>query len=315
MQPRDLPLLAIFAVVVRHGSFTAAARELGLSKSFVSEQVRLLEERCGVRLLERSTRRMQLTQVGEHVLRAAAAVGEAAREVGAILEQHREAPVGTLRVATTHDLGTRLVIPAAARLARRHPQLRVDIQSDDTVHDLIAGQYDLAVRLGAPRDSSHVIRKLGFIDERIAAAPGLAEGYARARRPGELAQAPWVRHSVVQRGGAWTFRGPRGQTDEVAPVIRGEANTGEGTRELMLAGLGLGTLPDYLIADELRRGALVTVCPEWLHKQLTLYAVLPSRQRQPKRVTLFVEALREVFAEATLGRQLAEAGGGARGAP
>jgi DNA-binding transcriptional LysR family regulator len=308
LQPRDLPLLAVFAGVVRHGSFTAAARELGLSKSFVSDQVRMLEERCGVRLLERSTRRMRLTQVGEHVLQAATAVGDAAREIDTILELHREAAVGTLRIATTHDLGTRLVIPVAARLAARHPQLRLDIHADDTLHDLIGGRFDVAVRLGAPRDSAHVIRKLGFVGERIAAAPALADAHDRVRRPSDLAAAPWVRHSVVQRSGVWTFRGPRGQSDEIAPNVRGEANTGEGTRALLVAGLGFGTLPEYLIGDELRRGALVTVLPEWVNKQLTLYAILPSRQRQPKRVALFLAALRDAFAEALLGREVAAVG-------
>jgi DNA-binding transcriptional LysR family regulator len=308
LQPRDLPLLAVFASVVKHGSFTAAARELSLSKSFVSDQVRMLEERCGVRLLERSTRRMRLTQVGEHVLRAAAAVGEAAREIDTILELHREAAVGTLRIATTHDLGTRLVIPVAAKLAARHAQLRLDVQSDDSLQDLISGRYDVAVRLGAPRDSAHVIRKLGFVGERIVAAPALADAFDRLRRPSDLAAAPWVRHSVAQRSDVWTFRGPRGQTDQVTPNVRGEANTGEGTRALIAAGLGFGTLPEYLMGDELRRGAIVTVLPEWINRQLTLYAVLPSRQRQPKRVALFLAALREAFSEALLGREIEAVG-------
>src|SRR6267154_696234 len=101
---RDLPLLTVFAAVVRRGSFTGAAGELGLSKSVVSDNVRVLEERCGVRLLDRTTRQMRLTDVGAEVLAAATAVNDAARSIGAIVDGRRGAPAGTLRIASTHAL-------------------------------------------------------------------------------------------------------------------------------------------------------------------------------------------------------------------
>jgi molybdate transport repressor ModE-like protein len=298
IEPRDLPLLAVFAAVVRCGSFTAAARELGLSKSVVSDHVRTLEERCAVRLLERSTRSLRLTQVGEHVLAAAAAVVEATRDIEAVLEEHREAAVGTLRVATTHDLGPRFVAPVAAALVTRHPQLRVDIVADDAPQDLIAGNFDLAVRLGAPRDSGHVMRRLGITTEPIVAAPALADRYLNASRPRDLAGAPWARHALLSRSDVMTFRGPRGEHEEIPIAVRAQANTGDGLRALLLAGVGFGALPEHLVTEDLRRGALVRVCPEWIWKQLTLYAVLPSAKTRPKRVTLFLAALKEALASA-----------------
>jgi DNA-binding transcriptional LysR family regulator len=300
IEPRDLPLLAVFAAVVRCGSFTAAARELGLSKSVVSDQVRALEERCAVRLLERTTRSLRLTQVGEHVLGAATAVVAATRDVEAILEEHREAPVGTLRVATTHDLGPRFVAPVAAALAARYPELRVDIVADDAAHDLIAGSFDLAVRLGAPRDSGYVMRRLGTTVEPVVAAPALADRYPSASRPRDLNGAPWACHSLLARGDVMTFRGPRGEQEEIAVSVRAQANTGDGVRALLLAGVGFGALPEHLIAEDLQRGALVRVCPEWIWKQVTLYAVLPSAKRRPKRVTLFLAALKEALVSAGL---------------
>jgi DNA-binding transcriptional LysR family regulator len=292
-EARHLPLLASFAAVARHGSFTAAARELALSKSIVSDRVRALEQACGARLLERSTRSLRITQVGEHVLGAATAVVDAMRDVNAVLEEHRDAPVGVLRVATTHDLGTRLVAPLLARLAVRHPQLRFDLVSDDEPHNLIAEGFDVAVRLGAPRDSEHVMRKLWSFAEAIVAAPELATRFEHARRPRDLAGAPWVRHSFVHALDVWRFRGPRGETDEVAVSLRGQANTGDGVRMLILGGVGLGVLPQYLLADPLGRGALVRICPGWSMRQLTLYAVIPSARRAPKRVRLFLTALTE----------------------
>ncbi|HEU4538238.1 MAG TPA: LysR family transcriptional regulator [Polyangiaceae bacterium] len=299
LQPRDLPLLAVFAAVARHGSFTAAARELGLSKSVVSEHVRTLEARCGVGLLERSTRRVQLTQVGGHVLRAADAVVDAARDVGAILSEHRDAPVGELRVSTSHDLGARFVVPVAARLAVEHPQLRVDVVSDDAVRDLIGGGFDLSVRLGAPADSGHILRRLGTMLEHVVAAPALLDAFGPVARPRDLAGAPWVRHSLVTRTNVWRFRGPRGEHDEIAVTPRAQANTAGGLVALLLSGLGFGVLPELMLGPEARRGALVKVCPEWHHRSLAIYALLPSA-KPPKRVSLFLAALREELARSEL---------------
>jgi DNA-binding transcriptional LysR family regulator len=290
-KPRDLPLLAVFGAVARSGSFTAAGRELGVSKSVVSDQVRTLEERCGVRLIERSTRRLKLTQVGEGILSIASRVAAAGRDIDSILEEHRDAPVGMLRIATTHDLSERFVAPTVARLARLHPQLRADIVSDDGPADLIKGGFDLAVRLGAPLDSQLVMRKLGAFDEALYASPALADTFSHVTRPRDLAGAPWVRHSLLPKLDVWTFRGPRRDVDEIGVTVRAQANTGDGVRALLLGGAGFGVLPTYQATHDVRRGALVRVCPEWIWRGVTLYAVFPSAKRQPKRVELMLAAL------------------------
>jgi DNA-binding transcriptional LysR family regulator len=298
--PRDLPLLFTFAAVVRRGSFTAAARDLGLSKSSVSEQVRALEERCGVRLLERSTRSVRSTQAGERVMASAAAVADAALALDAVLEEQRGAPVGTLRVATTQDLGPRLVAPLAARLARQHPGLSVEVVSEDGPSDLVKGGFDLAVRLGVPRAQGRVAIRLAEVPEPIVAAPALAAAYAGARRPRELRGAPWAQHALLAGTEVMTFVGPGGARQEVAVVRRARANTGQGVRALLLHGAGLGVLPEYLVAGDLRRGALVRLCPGWVWKVLTLYVELPSRRQKPRRVQLFLEAIREAVAGGVL---------------
>jgi DNA-binding transcriptional LysR family regulator len=292
---RDLPLLAVFAAVARAGSFTAAGKELGLGKSVVSDHVRTLEERCGVRLLERSTRRVRLTQVGEQVLALASSISDATRELDGLLQEHREAAVGTLRIATTHDLGARLVAPVAARLLLSHPQLLVDIVCDDKTADLIGDGFDLAVRLGAPRDSVHIVRRLAVIPELIVVAPSIADAYARITRPRELAGAPWARHSLLGGGDSLTFLGPRGEKETVVLSPRASANTGEALRSLLLAGVGFGMLPEHVIADDLRRGALVQLCAGWAWKHISLYAELPSAKRRPRRTQLFLAALKEAF--------------------
>jgi DNA-binding transcriptional LysR family regulator len=136
--------------------------------------------------------------------------------------------------------------------------------------------------------------------EPIVAAPALADRYPAASRPRDLAGAPWVHHALLSRGEVMTFRGPRGEQDEIATTVRARANTSDGVRALLLAGVGFGALPEHLVAEDLQRGALVRVCPEWIWKQLTLYAVLPSAKRRPKRVTLFLAALKDALASAGL---------------
>jgi DNA-binding transcriptional LysR family regulator len=290
---RDLPLLAVFAAVARQRSITGAARELGLSKSVISEQLRALEEKCGARVLERSSRHVELTQLGEQLLAVSATLADASRAVDAILDEHRDGIAGTLRIATTHDLGTRVVAPALGLVVTNHPELRSEMVTDDMPHDLIGERFDLAVRLGAPKDSQLVMRKLCSFEEPIVAAPALAAKYKRATRPSDLAGAPWVKHALVQRIDSWIFRGPRRERDEIEVAIRGSANTGDGVRALLVAGVGCGVLPEYQLADDIKRGALVELCRGWSWKSVSLYALLPSR-KPPRRVELFIAACHDV---------------------
>jgi DNA-binding transcriptional LysR family regulator len=293
---RDLPLLPVFAAVVRHGSFTAAAREMGLAKSVVSQHVRTLEARCGARLLERTTRRLRVTQLGEQVLGAAASVVDAVREVGRVLEAQAEAPSGTLRVTTGHDLGRLLVSPAAARLALAYPALRFDLSFDDAPRDLIAEGFDVALRLGPLHSSGLVVRRLGAEPEIIVGSPAMAARHLDAVRPGELRDAPWVAHALLKPRKVWSFRSEGGDVDEIAVTPRALANVSSAMCDLVLAGVGFAALPLHLIGRELAAGRLQRVCPTWFRNVLSLQALLPARQ-PPPRVRLFLSHVAELSAE------------------
>jgi DNA-binding transcriptional LysR family regulator len=233
--------------------------------------------------------------LGEQLVGVGTSLADAGRAVDAILDEHRDGLAGTLRVTTTHDLGQRVVGPAMGAVAATHPELRVEMVTDDQPQDLIGERFDLAVRLGrgAPKDSSLVLRKLCEFDEVIVAAPGK---FKKATRPRDLADAPWVRHSYIQAVDRWDFRGPRRERDEVRVKIAAQANTGDGVRALVIAGLGCGVLPEYQVTDDIERGALVRLCAGWSWRELTLYALLPSRKR-PKRVELFLDALGKTVAK------------------
>lgn len=289
---REAALLAVFAEVARQGSFSAAARALGVSKSVVSEQVRALEERLGVRLLERTTRAVHVTELGRVVLTTAENVERELRDLSAQLDEDCSAPRGTLRIATTYDLGHLLVAPVVARLARRHPLLTFDIVADDAPRELIEGGFDVAVRLGAPRDSRLTARRLVDVEEPILAAPELAARWSRAARPSELADAPWVRHSLV---GADTlaFVGPDDATDSLTPRISAQASTGWVLRSLLLGGAGLGVLPSYMVGDDVAEGRLVRLCPGWSWKTVTLYALFPGARHRRRSMEVFLGELKD----------------------
>ncbi len=292
----DGPLLTTFAAVVRRGSFSAAAREVKLSKSVISQRISQLEERCGARLLERTTRRLRLTHAGVEVLETATRVEGALAKLSRSLDTRQSEPSGVLRVSTTVDLGPLLVAPAVARFVTAHPKVRVEILSEDAPRDMMDARIDIAVRLGAPKSSSFVVRKLAVLSEPIVAAPALADTIGRASRPRDLAGAPWVRHSLVS-GPTLRFVGPRGASEDIAPVVRAEANTGATVLSLLLAGAGVGVLPEHALREHLYGGRLVVLCPGWIWKKVALYALMPSKPSKNPALRAFLSTLEDQVAQ------------------
>src|SRR4051794_19929606 len=172
----------------------------------VSAQLRALESRYGVRLLERTTRSVRLTGAGAAAFAMTQRMLEDARAVDEAVAMHREEPGGKLRVAAPHGLGASVVAPVIAALVREHPRLEIDLIVDDTLQDLVRDRLDVAVRMAPPKDSTYVMRRLGESSVILAAAP-LVSG-ATASRPSELEDAPWVRHVLVDHGDRWTLTGP-----------------------------------------------------------------------------------------------------------
>jgi DNA-binding transcriptional LysR family regulator len=294
----DGPLLIAFAAVVRCGSFSGAAAELKLSKSVVSERVKVLEERCGARLLERTTRKLHVTALGEEALAATARVEDALGQLSQRLGNARREPTGLLRVSTTNDLGPLLVGPVVARFVATYSRVRVEITSEDAQRDLLGAKVDVAVRLGAPRASSFVVRKLCSLIEPIVAAPALAERLGPVTRPRELAAAPWVRHALVSSE-TMRFLGPGGAVEEIVPAVRAEANSGATVLSLLLHGAGVGVLPEHALREHLHTGHLVRLCPAWIWKSVTLYALTPSKTSQRPAQAAFLAMLKEQVAHDT----------------
>jgi DNA-binding transcriptional LysR family regulator len=291
LSPRDWPLLPVFVAVADAGSFTAAARRLGLAKSVVSLHVRTLEERCGVRLMERSTRRLHLTQVGEEVLDGAKEVLASVGSLEQVVEGHRDAPTGKLRVTLPLDPSlSAMIAPIAAALIRRYTALKVDLVFDDAIHDLVHEGFDLALRLGSVVESSYVVRRLASEPEVVVAGPALLEGRGEIRTPKELGGAPWVVHSGLPIRSSRTLRSIQGDKVQVSVTVAVSVNNVVAMRDLLIAGAGFGLLPFHVVRADLAAGRLHHVCPAWTSRTLTLHALLPTR-RMPPRVRLFLDSL------------------------
>jgi DNA-binding transcriptional LysR family regulator len=289
--PRDIPLLPVFVAVADGGSFTAGARALGLAKSVVSQHVRALEERCGVRLIERTTRRLHVTQEGLQVLDAAREVLNSVHALDRMLATRREEPAGTLRVTAPNDQGIAdAVAGAAAELMRNYPAVRVELLFDDAVRELVGEGLDVALRLGALATSSYVVRKLATEPEIILASPMLVDLRGEAKAPKALAGAPWIAHVASSAKGMWSFTSSDHSKQQLAVDVRAVSNHTYAVRSLLLKGVGYGVLPLHMVHDDVRAGRLVRVCPDWCRRQLTFHALLPTRNTPP-RVRAFLAAL------------------------
>jgi DNA-binding transcriptional LysR family regulator len=300
---RDLPLLPVYVAVATHGSFTAAAKTLGLAKSVVSQHIRTLEARCGVRLIERSTRQLHVTQVGEQVLEAAREVLASVRSLERVVENHRELPTGSLRVTLPHDPGfSAMVGPVVASMVRKYPSLKVELIFDDAIHDLVEAGLDVALRLGPVTESSYVVRRLGSEPEILVGSPAAVDALGALDRPISrqfdaqdprwFDDAPWVVHSAQNLRATCTLRTETGAKAHVGVRVLVTTNTVVALRDLLLAGAGFGIIPRHAVHADLKDGRLVHLCPSWYSRRLALHAVLPTRHAPP-RVRLFLDELME----------------------
>ena len=255
----NLNRLAVFVALVRAGSFTAAAEQLGLTKAMVSQHLARLEQELGATLLLRSTRRMSLTEAGTvfhaDCVRLLADAETAIARVGG----NRDTPSGTLRLTTSTDYGMAVVAPALASFCQLHPQVQVDLVIGDRINDLIAERFDLAIRVGWLRDSSLHATRLGSFRQMVVATPAYLAIHGTPRRPEQLATHGWIAMSVLATPLRWTFVSSGGarRTVRMKPVA--QANNAAAVRAMVLAGAGVAVLPDYLAEEDIRAGRLVVL--------------------------------------------------------
>lgn len=276
-----------FLAVARHESFTAAADDLGLTRSTVSAQVADLEARLGLRLFHRSTRLVRLTAAGEAYR---SRLGDLETRVDmaerAAKAEHSE-PEGRLRITAPPDLGQRFLVPWVAEFLAGHSGIRIELDLSNAAHNLIEQKFDLAIRGILEIDTTLITRKLGTSPLLTCARPDYLARRGRPQVPSDLAGHDLLHFSSLRRGRVWTMT--RGETRVQVPILpRLELNEGWALRTAALEGAGICQLPAFVIGDALRSGQLVRVLEDWEAGQVPLHAVYPDNRLIAERVRAFV---------------------------
>ena len=286
--------MSVFARVVEARSFTGAARQLGMSKAAVSKQVSRLEERLGARLLNRTTRRLSLTEVGTAFYERAAHIVAEALEAELAVSRLHASPRGTLRLNAPVAFGVRYLAPILPEFMHRHAELGVDIALNDRFVDLVEEGYDLAVRIAHLPDSSLIARKLADSRRIVCAAPDYWARNGRPEEPSDLATHNCFGYSYLATRDEWRFRGPGGP---ISVRVEGTLTTNNGdiSRAAAVSGLGVALLPVFMICDDLRAGRLAPALEDFEPESQGVHAVYPHNRHLSAKVRAFVDFLVDSF--------------------
>lgn len=284
--------MQVFARVAALGSLSGAARALGMSQTMATKHVAALEERLGVKLLHRTTRKITLTEPGRRYLESVERILAEVEEADATAVAERMEVTGTLRINAPVSFGVREIAPLMAEFTRLHPALAVDLGLNDRVVDLVEEGWDVAVRIGRIQDQTMIARKLARCRILVAGSPAyLAEG-GTPRTVADLAAHNCLAYTLSSALGPrrWLF----GSDGTISVPIQGnlQASNGDALVVAALAGQGLIYEPTFLVGDDLRAGRLVALALD--HPPIELpgvFAVYPSNRRPPAKVRAFVDFL------------------------
>jgi DNA-binding transcriptional LysR family regulator len=283
-----------FVHVVERRSFSAAAEALGLTPSAVSKLVSRLENRLGVRLLHRTTRRLALTSEGEVYFARARQILAEIEEVEAQLARSRGVPRGPLHVQTSNAFGVHQLAPALPEFLTRYPDVTVELSVTDRMVDIVAEAADVVIRGGTVTDGALAARKIGEFQRIICAAPSYLARAGAPRRPAELAGHVCI--VAAPMSGPWPFRTRTG-VDHIDVTPRITTDNGEAALRLVLEGAGIGRLADVIVGKPIQNGLLVPLLTDVHHSELVPLTALyfAGRHRLPK-VGVFLDFLVEKFA-------------------
>lgn len=303
--------LAFFVVLAERGSFTAAARALDLTPPAVSKRLAQIEQRLGVRLLNRSTRRASLTAEGELYLEHARRILADIEELEQSLGHRRAAPRGLLRVNATLGFGRTTIAPLVSAFARRHPEVEVQLQLTDAPVDLIATGFDVAVRFGELPDSRLSARRLMSNRRFLCASPAYLAARGAPRSPAELARHACILHRQNDDAyGIWRLtRGRHAETVKVRGAL--SSNDGDVVLGWALDGHGILIRSEWDLTKYLASGRLKVVLPDYDLPPADLHAVYPAQRNLPARLRAFIDFLVEQFTPPDAGGAHAGAKSGA----
>ncbi len=293
---QDLTHIAVFMRVVDEGSFTAAAHKLGMSRPTVSKSVATLEQQLGARLLNRTTRRLGLTEIGTHFYahceKIMAELEIAKREVS----RFSDAPHGCLRISVQPCFGIRCMASKLRDFLDLYPDIEIDLMLDARPVDLIAEGIDLVIRVAQREPQGLCARRLVDCAHLVCGAPSYFERCGLPRTPGDLANHNCLGYAHYGAGDTWCLEGPQG-LESVTVKGRLQANSGDALRVALLSGLGLGLMPTFLVDEDIKAGRLRNALPGYQDNSYSVIVVYPQGGYVAPKVQVFIEYLVENFHE------------------
>lgn len=290
-----LQAMEMFVRVVETGSFSKAAGEFATTQPTVTKQVAAIEARLKVRLLNRNTRGVSLTEAGTLYYDKCKTILREMEEADSVVQLRQGQAQGLLRVGCSVAFGRRVVVPLALEFMRQHPQLKVDLSFEDRYTDLVAQGIDVALRMGKLADSSLGARYLGTNPWLLVAAPKYLRAAGKPRRPADLSDHAALIYSTVQGTDVWRVLSPKGETTTVPLTARLRSNNLSALLAAARSNLGVAALPWYVAAESLKGGKVVEVLKGHSLPEQDIHAVYPSPKLVPGKVQAFIAFLQGRF--------------------
>ncbi len=283
--------MRIFNRVVEAGSFSEAGRQLGIAPSSVSRQISELEDALGVRLIQRTTRSLSLTEAGEIYYRRATAIIAETDEARLAVSQLDGTPTGILRLNVPGSLSRRYIVPALTSFQRLYPAVEIVLLVSDQVLDMIEHRIDLSIRLGALDDSNLVARKLGSGRRLLCASPEYIKHAGRLDSPADLVNHNCLTFRAHAGSNVWKFSGPDGRTSDVQARGNLFSNDGESLVAAAVEACGVILVPEWLVRDEIMAGSLRELLPGYscIPKDTPMYALYPQQRHLAPKVRAFID--------------------------
>ncbi|MFC0132486.1 LysR family transcriptional regulator [Massilia eurypsychrophila] len=280
--------MKMYVAVVEGGSFAAAASKLDISRAMVSKQIQKLEEHLGTRLMNRTTRRLSVTETGRAFYERSAQIITDVEEAEQIAGQMTSTPQGVLRLTIPLSYGQHRLAAIIGAYTQAYPQVQLDISLSDRKIDLVDEGFDLAIRIGAMPQSDLIARKIGGVHSIVCAAPAYLARHGAPQTPAELTGHACLGYTLTGSGAEWRMEGPDGAvTVAISGPIR--ADNGDIIRLAAQSGAGIVFQPHFIVGDDIDAGRLVRLLPDWQSAELGVYAVYPSRKHLSAKVRTFVD--------------------------
>lgn len=286
-----------FVTLVECHSISKTAEKMDVAVSAVSRRLKELESSLGVQLMQRTTRKMHITEAGHNFYKRCCRLLDDLEEAKQEASNTAAALSGTLKIATPLSFGVAHLSPAIAAFMHLHPQIKIDLDMSDRRTDLVEDGLDLAIRIGTLEDSTLIARKLASVRHVVCASPDFLNRYGTPTTPQDLSHMPALCYGNLSQPGTWQYRDNENNPTHVKVPIRMRATNGDALVEAAIAGLGVLCEPSFIVHSAVERGVLKPVLTDFQWYAMNIYAVYPQSKHLPARVRAFIDFLAAHFGE------------------